>query len=111
MTETIYNLLSVTRGLDSLELIATQTGTSDAVTVQTGCLASLTQSYSTLKHLRLLRFGTALDERRNVQSDTDLSKFKALKISGMDYMTLLLLNRWNPTISPKKPRNLTFNLL
>lgn len=97
MSEAMYNLLLATDNITSLELLPAQSQSYDQTTVYPGCLAALTSSYSSLKHLRLLSI-CPIDRDNNRGSGDPylkLSSFESLKYLGLDLMTIAALKSWH----------------
>lgn len=83
-TGCVAALLSVTSKLNSLELWTECEENSEGDTTQVfeDCLAGLSSSFETLKHLRI--FGARINRDRSEETQFDYSQFKALKILTWD---------------------------
>lgn len=91
MTRSIMNLLNLTKGLITLDLIQTPSGTRLApphnLKAFASCLSSLHRSFSTLQTLRTIGIGPEGDK----SFDTDYSVFKILKYLYVDQASLFWL--------------------
>jgi len=85
-TTACYHILKVTNSLDPLELVIgdafISSGEVSGADVTTECLSSLSNSCSSIKHLRLI------DLLPTQFSKSDLSIFTNLKISSLDRLML-----------------------
>lgn len=96
-SHSIFNILLVTKNLWSLDLrevrIRTEGGHKDVDNAEfdlySYCLSGLFNSYDSLKHIRVGRFQSKVD----IDSVADFSKFKALKILGLEGALINIFRR------------------
>ena len=90
-TAAVYHFLQVIRSLDSLEVVGrsatTTSGAMSASQLSVDFLSSLAESYSSIKHLRLVNIG------RSNSLCSHLSKFKALEILSLDEVLLRTMRK------------------
>ena len=90
-TAAVYHFLQVTNSLDSLEVIAgngyTTSGARTTSQVSVDFLSSLAESYSSIKHLRLVSI------RHSNSLSSHLLKFKKLKRLGLHGVFLRTMKR------------------
>lgn len=102
-TESIMHLLQVSRRLTCLELFnINETRTGDKTKLFPTCIAALESSFSTLKHLRIIRFTgvVGLDDVGSELPKKLFSSFKSLRILSADMSICSLLARCPSILLP-----------
>lgn len=97
-TEALYRMLSVTKGLQALEIHNGNAGRSsnpgDDTLPTLSCLSSLHRSFDTMRHLRLIRIGC----NRDPISYPDFLCFKSLSLLSIDFSVVTALHFLLPSI-------------
>lgn len=93
----IHNILLATKGLTSLEIISEESGSreGDSSRAHSSCVMSLSKSFQSLKHLRLLLHNDNQDP-----FSTDYAVFTNLKIFSLTFDSLHFFLKWETVAFP-----------